>query len=141
MGAGCGPYRHPRHTTGIEMKKFVIILSAALTALSQGALAHGDAKPMHGGVLQVAADIQYELVPQASGAALYVVDHGKPADATKMSGKLSVLNGAQKSEAELKPAGGNKLEAADVKVTTGSKVVASVRDADGKTATVRFAVK
>jgi hypothetical protein len=123
------------------MKKIAIVLAAFVGVLSVNALAHGDAKPMHGGIVQVASDIQYELVPQPGGAALYIVDHGQPADAARMSGKLTVLNGTQKSEAELKPAGGNKLEAAQVKVTAGSKVVASVKGADGKSATVRFAVK
>lgn len=123
------------------MKKFPMVLAAALMALSLGAHAHGDAKPMHGGFVQVASDIQYELVPGAGNVALYVVDHGKPADATKMSGKLTVLTGTQKSEAELKPAGGNKLEASNVTVGSGSKVVASIKGADGKTTSVRFSVK
>jgi hypothetical protein len=38
-----------------------------------------------------------------------------------VSGKLTVLNGTQKSEAELKPAGGSKLEAAGIKVLPGAK--------------------
>lgn len=123
------------------MKKFSMVLGAALTALSLTALAHGDAKPMHGGTVQVSSDVAYELVPQTNGAAIYVVDHDKPADATKMSGKLTVLTGTKKSEAELKPAGANKLEASNVTVASGSKVVASIKGADGKTANVRFSVK
>ncbi len=140
MGAGCGPVTHPFNMEN-EMKKLAIVLSAAMAALSFNALAHGDAKPMHGGIVQVASDIQYELVPQDSGALLFIVDHGKPADASKMSGKLTVLNGTQKSEAELKPAGGSKLEAAGIKVLPGAKVVASVKGAEGQSATVRFSVK
>lgn len=123
------------------MKKLMIALGTALATLSFNAAAHGDAKPMHGGIVQVAADVQYELVPHAGGAALYVIDHGKPMDASKMGGKITVLNGTQKAEAELKPAGGNKLEASGVSVAAGAKVVATVRAADGKSATVRFSVK
>lgn len=123
------------------MKKIAAVLGASLAALTFNAYAHGDAKPMHGGVVQVASDIQYELVPQPAGAALYIVDHGKPADASRMSGKLTVLAGAQKFEAELKPAGGNKLEASDVKLPAGAKVVATVKAGNGKTVTVRFSVK
>ena len=140
MGSGCGPVTHPFNMEN-EMKKLAIALSAAMAALSFNALAHGDAKPMYGGIVQMASDVQYELVPQASGAVLYIVDHGKPADASKMSGKLTVLNGTQKSEAELKPAGGSKLEATGIKVLPGTKVVASVKSAEGQTATVRFSVK
>lgn len=140
MGAGCGPTAHPI-TKEMAMKKFPRFLGVALAALSLGALAHGDAKPMHGGTVQVASDVAYELVPQANGAAIYVVNHGQPADATRMSGKLTVLTGTQKSEGPLKPAGGNKLEASDVAIGSGSKVVASIKGADGKTTSVRFSVK
>jgi hypothetical protein len=123
------------------MKKSLIALTAALAVVSFNAAAHGDAIAQHGGIVQVASDLQFELVPQANGAALYVVDHGKPADTSKMSGKLTVLNGTEKSEAELRAAGANKLEAANVKVAAGAKVVASVTNAGGKATTVRFAVK
>ena len=69
------------------MKKSLIALTAAMAVVAFNAVAHGDAKPLHGGIVQVASDLQFELVPQANGAALYIVDHGKPADASKMSGK------------------------------------------------------
>lgn len=123
------------------MKRFLIALTSALAVVSLNAVAHGDAKPLHGGIVQVASDLQFELVSQANGATLYVVDHGKPADTAKMSGKLTVLTGTQKSEVGLKPAGANKLEAADIKISAGSKVVASISRADGKVTTVRFSVK
>ncbi|WP_374673025.1 hypothetical protein [Ideonella sp.] len=131
------------------MKQLSITLAAACTALSLSlslslclpARAHGDAKPMHGGIVQTAADLQYELVPQPQGAALYVVDHGQPADATRLGGKLTVLNGTARSEAPLKPAGGNKLEATGITVGPGAKVVASVQGADGRTTSVRFTVR
>ena len=53
----------------------------------------------------------------------------------------TVLNGTEKSEVALRPSGANKLEAADVKIAVGSKVVASVTGANGKATTVRFSVK
>ena len=123
------------------MNKLLIALTAAFAAISFNAHAHGDAKPMHGGVVQVASDLQFELVAEGTGAALYVVDHGKPADTAKMSGKLTVLNGKEKSEAELKPAGSNKFEASNVKLAPGAKAVASISGAAGKVITVRFTVK
>ncbi len=58
-----------------------------------------------------------------------------------MSGKLTVLNGTEKSEAELKPMGENKLEAQGVKLGKGSKAIASVTTPKKKTISVRFAVK
>ena len=57
-----------------------------------------------------------------------------------MTGKLTVLKGADKSEAELKSVGGNRLEAKGVKLGKGAKVVAAVTEGR-KTTTVRFTVR
>jgi hypothetical protein len=84
-------------------------------------------------------DLGFELVPQPEGAAIYIEDHGKPVPVAGMSGRLTVLNGGQKSEADLVPAG-DRLEAKKVKVMQGSKVVAAIRTANGKAITVRFVV-
>ena len=87
------------------MKTLLHTLALSLAALaSSNAHAHGDAKPQHGGILQVVNDLQFELVllPKPGDAAsLYVSDHGKPMDASKLSGKLTVLQGTQTSEAPL----------------------------------------
>lgn len=123
------------------MKKLLSIAVLGLSLVSLNAMAHGAAKPQHGGVVQAASDLSFELVPQANGAAIYVVDHDDAADVSKMGGKLTALNGSEKSEAELKPVGGNKLEATGIQVAKGSKVVASVTGVEGKTVTVRFSVK
>lgn len=124
------------------MNTFTTALAATLLAAAcLTAVAHGNAKAKHGGIVQTAADVVYELVPEPTGAALYVVDHDKPVDTAQMTGKLTVLNGTQKTEAALKPAGSNKLEAIGLTVSAGAKVVASITSAEGKTATVRFSVK
>lgn len=116
------------------------VLGLAALGLGTGALAHGGAKPKHGGVVATASDLSFELVAQADGAAIYVEDHGKPAAPTGMSGKLTVLNGADKSEAELVVAG-DKLQAKGVKLAPGAKAVAALNTADKKAITVRFTVK
>lgn len=123
------------------MKRLLLLATAALAAASFNAVAHGDHRPLHGGIVNEAADLQFELVPHPGGAALYLVDHGKPVATAGMTGKLTVLSGTAKSEAELKPAGDNKLEAAGVTLAPGSKVVASLAGARAKTVTVRFTVK
>ncbi|AOG23524.1 hypothetical protein BSY15_126 [Acidovorax sp. RAC01] len=96
---------------------------------------------MHGGVVQTAADLSFELVATAEGAEIYIQDHGKDSDASRFDGKLTVLNGAEKSEVSLKPAGANKLEAKGVKLVKGTKVVALITTNSKKTVTVRFTVK
>ena len=106
------------------------------------ALAHGDAAPKHGGILKEADDVHYELVVKPDSADLYIEDHGKPVATTGMRGKLTVLKGAVKTEAELAPAGGNRLTAAALKIGPGAKVIAAVKSADGKTsASLRYTIK
>lgn len=123
------------------IKTLLLILAFGASALSfNTAFAHTD-KPKHGGVIQAASDLSFELVPKGDVATIYVEDHGKPVATAGMTGKLTVLNGSEKSEAELKPAGDNRLEAKAVKLGKGSKAVASVTTSNKKTISVRFAVK
>ena len=119
---------------------FSMLLAAMLATGLSPAHAHGEAKPKHGGVVQSAGDLSFELVPLADGAAIYIEDHGQPLAPTGAGGKLTVLNGAEKSQAELKPAG-DKLEARGIKLASAAKVVASVTTAQKKTITVRFTIK
>jgi hypothetical protein len=121
------------------MKKLLLV-TAAVFALA-AAHAHGPAQPKHGGIVQSASDIGFELVAQDGNATLYVEDHGKPVATQGASAKLTVLNGSDKSEAEMAPAGDNKLEAKGVKLAPGAKVVAAVTLPSKKVVTVRFTVK
>lgn len=116
-------------------------VALSLSALSfNTAMAHGENKPRHGGVVSAASDLHFELVGTSTGAALYIDDHGKPMAPTGMSGKLTVLNGAEKAEAALVVAG-DKLEAQGVKLARGAKVVAALITPAKKVITVRFTVK
>ena len=97
-------------------------------------------KPAHGGVVVEVKDMDYELVAKAGAIKLYLRDHGKPADVSKASAKLTLLTGTEKQEVELKPAG-DKLEATgSFKVGPGTKAVALVT-INGKPATARFTLK
>ena len=123
------------------MKKLLTVVVLGLSALSfNAALAHGTNKAKHGGVMATASDLGFELVSTPAGAAIYVDDHGKPMAPTGMTGKLTVLNGTEKSEAELAVAG-DKLEAKGVKLASGAKVVAALTTPAKKAITVRFTVK
>ena len=121
-------------------RKTALAVMLGLSALAFNASAHGPSKAQHGGVVQTASDLSFELASEGDKAALYIVDHDAPADASKMSGKLAILNGTEKSEVELKPVGGNKLEAT-TKLVSGARVVATVTTAEGKAITVRFKAK
>ena len=123
------------------MKKFVGLLLLSASALSMDAMAHGAAKPQHGGIVAAASEVSFELTTTADSATLYLIDHDKPMDTAKLSGKLTVLLGTEKSEADLKPAGDNKLAATSLKLGPGAKVVAVVNGITSKPVTVRFALK
>lgn len=115
------------------------LLGAAALGLN-AAFAHDNAKPKRGGMVQTVSDLTFELVPQADGAHLYVDDHGKPVSPAGMSGKLTVMQGAEKSEAPL-VAAGDKLEAKGIKLGKGAKIVAAVTTANKKAVTARFAMR
>jgi hypothetical protein len=128
------------------MKTHALLATFAL-ALAGSAFAAGDKhdhahehKPLHGGVVVEVKDIDYELVAKPTMIQLHLRDHGKPADVSKATAKLTLLTGAEKQEVELKPVG-NKLEATgSFKVGPGTKAVAVVT-LGGKAATARFTVK
>ncbi len=118
-------------------------LASITLALAGSALAAGDKhdhKPLHGGVVVEVKDMDYELVAKPTVIQLHLRDHGKAADLSKASAKLTLLTGTEKQEVELKPAG-DKLEATgSFKVGPGTKAVAIVTVA-GKPSTARFTLK
>ena len=128
------------------MKTKTLLSTMALT-LATSAFAAGEKhdhahehKPLHGGVVVEVKDIDYELVAKPTVIQLHLRDHGKPADVSKATAKVTLLSGTEKQEVELKPAG-DKLEATgNFKVGAGTKAVAVVSVA-GKAATVRFSIK
>ena len=126
----------------MKMKHLISVASLVISCLSVNpALAHGDAKPQHGGILQVANDLSFELVAQADGATIYLMDHGKPMASKGITGKLTVLQGSNKIEADIKEAGDNTLRVLGVKLGKGDKLVAALSNIGGKSMTVRFAIK
>lgn len=124
-----------------HLKRLLTVSVLGLSALTfDAAMAHGGATARHGGVATMASDLGFELVGTPAGAAIYVEDHGKPMAPTGMTGKLTVLNGSEKSEAELAVTG-DRLEAKGVKLASGAKVVAALKTSAQKSITVRFTVK
>jgi hypothetical protein len=119
-------------------KKF---FATAILTLSTVALAGGDFKPKHGGVVQEVSEVQYEIVAKVDSVAIYVEDHGKKVDVKGASAKVSFLTGVEKSETTLAPAGENKLEAkGKFNVKSGTKVTAVVTLAGKPAKTVRVFV-
>lgn len=125
----------------MKLKSLLSAVSIALATLGPVAAQAHEAAPKHGGVVHSVSDLQFELVRQADGAVIYVEDHGKPLPTAGMSGKLTVLNGKETTEAALAPAGENRLGAKGVKVEKGARAVAVLTTPQKKTVTVRFSVK
>ena len=122
------------------MKLLATITALALfsgtVAYAAGPHSHAD-KPLHGGVVAEARDIDFELVAQKDKLRLYLRDHGKNMDVSNATATLTLLNGADKQEVALTPQGEWLGAAGDFKVAKGTKAVAVVKQA-GKTVTVRF---
>lgn len=135
---------HDRAAAHMEktMRKLLALVAMAVSIAATGAYAHGD-KPKYGGVVQSASnDVSFELVNKDGKAIIYVEDHGKPVVTVGATGKLTVLNGADKTEVPLEPSGNNILVSkSDVKLGTGAKAIAAVTFADKKTTNVRFSIK
>jgi len=123
------------------MKQLLAVVVLGVSALSlNAAFAHGGGPAKHGGVVATSSDLSFELVGSPDGAVIYVEDHGKPMAPTGLKGKLTVLNGAEKSEADL-VASGDKLEAKGIKLAKGAKAVATLVTPAAKAITVRFTVR
>jgi len=133
---------------GNRMKKIHLITAMTLgfaaftNTFAAGDHDHGhEHKPMHGGVVVEVKDMDYELVAKPDMLQLHLRDHGKPVDIAKVRAKVTLLTGAEKQEAELKPTG-DKLEAkGSFKLAKGTKALALVALPGKPPTTVRFMLK
>ena len=128
------------------MKTHALLASIAL-ALAVPAFAAGDKhdhahehKPLHGGVVVEVKDMDYELVAKPTTIQLFLRDHGKAADVSKATAKVTLLTGTENQEVELRPAGEKRDATGIFKIGPGTKAVAVVTVA-GKPATARFTLK
>lgn len=124
------------------MKKiFAVATLATSLALSGNVFAHG-AKAKHGGIVQSAGDLAFELVAKESTTTIYVDDHGNELPTAGATGTLTVLKGTQMSELPLEAGANNTLVVkGDTKLASGSKVVAAITFADKKSVRVRFSIR
>lgn len=122
---------------------FNLIAATALAFTLPAALADAqhDRVARHGGVVAEAGHMEVELVLRAEAARLYLRDHGKPVKIDGASAKLTLLVGADKTEAALTPAG-DWLEAKGAfKPAAGTKAVAVIVLPGKAPVTARFSFK
>ncbi|MEQ1805749.1 MAG: hypothetical protein ABL900_10275 [Burkholderiaceae bacterium] len=122
------------------MNRYILPLLVALT-LATPAAAVDDHVPKHGGIVVETKVGDLELVAKPNLMLIHVSDHGKPMKLSSGSGKLTVFNGSEKTEAPLALVG-DKLEAKGTfKLAPGTKVLAEVA-LNGKPAvSARFTLK
>ncbi len=115
-----------------------LLIASALVSPAFAAETH---TPKHGGVVVETKAGDMELVAKPELIVIHVSDHGKPMKLTSASGKVTVFNGNDKTEAPLALVG-DKLEAkGSFKVGAGTKVLADVA-LNGKPAVAaRFTLK
>jgi hypothetical protein len=123
------------------MKRLLTTVLAAAALAAGVAWAHGDERARHGGLVQMAGEVKFELVARGDKAEVYLDDHGQAMPTAKLSGKLTVMSGGNKSEAKLEPEGNDKLVAKGVKLAKGDKVIALVMMEDKSTASARFVIR
>ncbi|MBT9525158.1 MAG: hypothetical protein IV105_07850 [Rhizobacter sp.] len=123
------------------MNRFLLPLFVAASTLALPSFAAEDHAPKHGGVVMETKAGDLELVAKPDVIVIHVSDHGKPMKLTSGTGKVTVFNGNDKTEAPLALVG-DKLEAkGSFKVAAGAKVLAEV-SLNGKPAvSARFTVK
>ena len=123
------------------MKKNLFAPLLIATALALPAFAAEDHTPKHGGVVVETKAGDLELVAKPELIVIHVSDHGKPMKLSSASGKVTVFNGNDKTEAPLALIG-DKLEAkGSFKLGAGTKVLADLT-VNGKPAVAaRFMLK
>ncbi|HQR56662.1 MAG TPA: hypothetical protein PLW72_11785 [Burkholderiaceae bacterium] len=122
------------------MKTFAAALLIA-SAFTLPATAAEDHTPKHGGVVVETKAGDLELVAKPELIVIHVSDHGKPMKLSSGSGKVTVFNGNDKTEAALALVG-DKLEAKGIfKVAPGTKVLAEVSLNGKPPASARFTLK
>lgn len=127
------------------MTRFLVAFATALLLAPPVLAQHkaGDEhKPKYGGMVKEVNEIQFELVAKPDTLTVYMEDHGKKVDTKGATGKVTLRQGAERSEVALTPAGDNKLEAkGNFKVNPGTTAIVQVQRAGKAEESVRFTLK
>lgn len=125
----------------MKLKTLAILATFAASAATAQAAGNHDHSPKFGGVVVETKAGDFEIVAKREVLQIYVSDHGKPMKLDGAKAKVTLLNGTEKTEAELAPAG-DKLEARGAfKVAKGTKGIAVVTLSGKPPATARFEIK
>ena len=97
----------------MHCKSITALLVAAMLAVPVHAAGRHDHahKPLHGGILAEAGDIDAELVSRADSLTVHVLEHGKPVATAGAKAVATIHAGSEKLTVSLEPVGENKLAA------------------------------
>ena len=126
----------------MNMNLFRMGLTALALAATPAMLhAHGSMKPQHGGMVQMTGETMFELVSGPKGVDVYLSEEDEPMAAAAFTAKLTQTAAGKKTDAVLKPAGGNKLSAPGFKPAKGAKLVVALVDKSGAKTFATFQAK
>lgn len=115
--------------------------AGAASAADQHGHAH-DHKPLYGGVVAEAKDLNFELVAKADSLTLYVVDHGKSVATEGGRATATIHAGNEKTTIALEPAGEGKFVAkGNFKPGVGVRVAVAVALAGKPETKLNFRLK
>ena len=122
------------------LRSALLALVMAVCSISANA-GKGDHKPRFGGVVVESKVGDLEIVAKPESIHIHISDHGKAVKLDGAKAKVTLLNGAEKSEADLVLVG-DKLEAKGAyKVVKGTKGIAIVTLTGKSPVTARFEIK
>ena len=122
------------------LRSALLVLLMAVCSISANA-GKDDHKPRFGGVVVESKVGDLEIVAKPESIHIHISDHGKAVKLDGAKAKVTLLNAAEKSEADLVLVG-DKLEAKGAyKVAKGTKGVAIVTLAGKSPVTARFDIK
>ena len=123
-----------------NLRSALLAFLMAVCSISANA-GKGDHKPRFGGVVVESKVGDLEIVAKPESIHIHISDHGKAVKLDGAKAKVTLLNGAEKSEADLVGVG-DKLEAKGAyKVAKGTKGVAIVTLAGKSPVPARFDIK
>lgn len=123
------------------MNPRIILLTAMLGAVAFAAHAADDHAAKRGGIVVETKALDFEIVAKPDLLQVYVGEHGKVVALDGGKARVTLLNGAEKSEIELVPAGDRFEAKGAFKVAKGTKGIAIVSLSNKPAATARFEVK
>lgn len=117
------------------------LAAVALIAIPVAVEAHGSMKPQHGGMVEMSGETVIELATTSKGVDVYLSEEDKPTPTAGFTAKLAQTVAGKRTEAILKPSGGNKLSAPGFKSARGAKLVVSIVDKSGAKIFATFQTK